>query len=98
MRDIIYTIWLTGVVVIEKEYGGWCNKKKNMGVSVFPVYIAKMNMCHLATWIKRYNLDEDKLWKQIILLKSRVNNPSILSCSSCGALPFGKVFFGLLRL
>jgi hypothetical protein len=61
-----------------------------MGFWVFPVYMANMNMSHLATWIKRYYLDEDKLWKQIILLKSRVNNSNIFSCSSSSVLHFWK--------
>jgi hypothetical protein len=49
-----------------------------------------MNMCLLASWIKRYQLDDNKLWKQVIDYKYNVNNPNIFSCSSLGVLPFGK--------
>jgi hypothetical protein len=65
----------------KKEYGG-------LGIPS----LAKMNMCLLATWIKRYQLDEYKIWKQIIDHKYRVNNPNIFACSSFGASPFWKGF------
>jgi hypothetical protein len=39
-----------------------------------------MNICLLASWVKRYHLDDNKLWKQIIDHKYRVKNPYIFSC------------------
>jgi hypothetical protein len=50
--------------------------------------LSEMNMCLLASWIKRYNLNENKLWKQIIDIKYSVDNPKKISCSSSGASPF----------
>jgi hypothetical protein len=47
-------------------------------------------MCLLASWIKRYHLDNDKLWKQIIDHKYRVDNPNIFYCSTNGVSPFWK--------
>jgi hypothetical protein len=63
----------------KKEYGG-------LGIPS----LAEMIMCLLASWIKRYHLDDDKLWKQIIDQKYRVNNPNIFSCSTAGASPFWR--------
>ena len=49
-----------------------------------------MNLCLLASWIKKYHLDDNKLWKQIIDHKYVVNNPNIFSCSTQGVSPFWK--------
>jgi hypothetical protein len=47
-------------------------------------------MCLLASWVKRYHLDNDKLWKQIIDHKYRVKNPNLFYCLTNGASPFWK--------
>jgi hypothetical protein len=47
-------------------------------------------MCLLATWIKRYNLSEDKIWKSIIDHKYGLEDKNILACSTPGAFPFWK--------
>jgi hypothetical protein len=52
--------------------------------------MAKMNLCLLASWVKRYNLDGNKIWKQIIEHKYRLDDPNIFSCSAIGASPFWK--------
>jgi hypothetical protein len=62
-----------------KEFGG-------LGIPS----LAEMNMCLLASWIRRYHLDNDKLWKQIIDHKYGVNNPNLFYCLISGASPFWK--------
>jgi hypothetical protein len=52
-----------GLVTRKKEFGG-------LGIPD----LSEMNMCLLASWIKRYHLNEDKLWKQIIDNKYNVAN------------------------
>ena len=52
--------------------------------------IADMNLCLLASWIKRYQLHEDKMWKKIIDHKYEVNDPNIFSSSSGNVSPFWK--------
>jgi hypothetical protein len=47
-------------------------------------------MCLLATWIKRYNLAEDKIWKPITDHKYELANKNILACSTPGTSPFWK--------
>jgi hypothetical protein len=47
-------------------------------------------MCLLATWIKRYNLAEDKIWKSIIDHKYGLEDKNILACSTPSASPFWK--------
>jgi hypothetical protein len=44
----------------------------------------------LASWIKRYHLDENKLWKEIIDHKYEVNDSNIFSASANGVSPFWK--------
>jgi hypothetical protein len=52
--------------------------------------LAEMNMCLLASWVKRYHLNHNKLWKQTIDHKNKVNEPNIFSCSPVGTSPFWK--------
>jgi hypothetical protein len=66
-----------GMVSQKKEFGG-------LGIPS----LADMNMCLLASWVKRYHLDNDKLWKQIIDHKYRVDNPNLFYCPTIGASPF----------
>jgi hypothetical protein len=68
-----------GLVAQKKEYGG-------LGVPD----LAELNMCLLASWIKRYQLDNDKIRKQIIDYKYGVDEPNIFCCPSGGASPFWK--------
>jgi hypothetical protein len=39
--------------------------------------LAEMNLCLLATWIKRYKMDGHKFWKQIIDHKYKTDAPNI---------------------
>lgn len=43
-----------------------------------------------ASYIKRYFLDEGKIWKQIIDAKYKTHSPNIFTCPSNGASPFWK--------
>jgi hypothetical protein len=63
------------------------SQKKEFGGLGIPS-LAEMNMCLLASWIKRYHLDNDKLWKQIIDHKYRVNNPNLFYCLASVPSPF----------
>jgi hypothetical protein len=38
-------------------------------------------MCPLASWVKRYHLDTDKIWKRIIDYKYKVDEPNIFLLS-----------------
>jgi hypothetical protein len=52
--------------------------------------LADMNLCLLASWIKRYHLDNHKLWKQIIDHKYKTDSPNIFACPGQGLSPFWK--------
>jgi hypothetical protein len=52
--------------------------------------LAEMNLCLLASWIRRYQLDEHKIWKQIIDHKYRTDAPNIFACPEQGLSPFWK--------
>jgi hypothetical protein len=60
-----------------KEYGGW-------GITD----LDRLNMCLLASWINRYQLSENVIWKQIIDHKYNTSYPNIFCCSEVGASPF----------
>lgn len=49
-----------------------------------------MNICLLASWVKRYNLDKDKLWRQLIDYKYHIDRPRILCSRDVGASQFFK--------
>jgi hypothetical protein len=49
-----------------------------------------MNLCLLASWIKRYQLDGHKLWKQIIDHKYRTQENNVFACPLVSLLPFCK--------
>jgi hypothetical protein len=49
-----------------KEYGG-------LGVP----NLRDLNVCLLVSWIKRYNLDGDKLWRQFLDFKYKTDMPNI---------------------
>lgn len=52
--------------------------------------IRDMNLCLLASWIKKYNVDRDKIWKQITDFKYKTQIPDIFTCPSNIASPFLK--------
>lgn len=45
-----------------------------------------LNICLLASWIKRYNIDNHKMWKQFLDFKYKTENPNIF-CSSTPCFP-----------
>uniref|UniRef100_A0ACD5VCI3 Uncharacterized protein n=1 Tax=Avena sativa TaxID=4498 RepID=A0ACD5VCI3_AVESA len=73
-------------LVSQKEFGG-------LGIPD----LATINRCLLASWIRRYYLDEDKLWKQIVDHKYDINYPNLFCCSEVGASPFLKVVMWAAR-
>jgi hypothetical protein len=50
-------------------------RKANGGLGI--PNIRERNMFLLASWIKRYNIDDNKLWKQIVDFKYDTMNPNI---------------------
>ena len=71
-------------VSMMKEYGG-------LGVP----NLRDLNLCLLASWVKRYNLDSDKMWRQFLDFKYNTDRPNIFYSSSSGASEFFK---GLMRV
>lgn len=49
-----------------------------------------MNICLLASWIKRYHLDSSKLWKEIVDFKYETNSLNIFCCPQDKGSPFWK--------
>jgi hypothetical protein len=51
-----------------------------------------LNICLLASWIKRYSNGDGKLWKGLIDKKYNTANPNIFSCSILNSSKFWKGF------
>uniref|UniRef100_A0A0A9B5C6 Reverse transcriptase zinc-binding domain-containing protein n=1 Tax=Arundo donax TaxID=35708 RepID=A0A0A9B5C6_ARUDO len=64
---------------MRQEYGG-------LGVP----YLRDLNICLLASWIKRYIKDDDKLWKQLIDHKYKSDRPNIFACKDSSSSQFWK--------
>lgn len=67
------------LVSMEQDFGG-------LGIPS----LRDLNICLLANWIKRFNLDSHKLWKNIIDLKYNTASPNIFACSDSITSPFWK--------
>ena len=63
----------------KKEFGG-------LGVPD----LRNLNMCLLASWIQRYNLSDNVLWKNIVYYKYRTHQPNLFCCPNYGTSPFWK--------
>ena len=63
----------------KKEYGG-------LGVPD----LQQLNMCLLASWISRYHLNKESLWRKIVDFKYKTCEPNIFCCPELEASPFWK--------
>jgi hypothetical protein len=61
-------------VSMPKEFGG-------LGVP----NLRDLNLCLLDSWLKRYNLDDNKLWKELLDFKYNTCNPNIFYSKDVGA-------------
>jgi hypothetical protein len=66
-------------VTMKKEYGG-------LGIP----NIRELNLGLLGSWIRRYTLDEKKLWVQLVDCKYNTHNPNIFACREVGTFNFWK--------
>jgi hypothetical protein len=62
-----------------KEFGG-------LGVP----NLRDLNYCLLASWVRRYNVDESKLWRQLIDYKYNTDRPNIFCSNTVGSSSFFK--------
>ena len=60
-----------------KEYGG-------LGIP----NLRNLNISLLASWLKRYNSDREKLWKELLDFKYDTKCPNVLLSSPVGASEF----------
>jgi hypothetical protein len=74
------------LVSMKQEFGG-------LGVQ----NLRDFNLCLLASWIRRYHLDSNKIWRKIVDFKYNLS-PNILWARPNSCSPFGKGSFGLLML
>ena len=59
------------LVCMKKDFGG-------LGIP----NIKDVNMCLLASWLKRYIADDGKIWKTIVDHKYRTSSPNIFACNT----------------
>ena len=62
-----------------KEFGG-------LGIP----NLRDLNICLLSSWLKRYQVDDDKLWKNLIDYKYCTKEPNIFHSNTQGASNFFK--------
>jgi hypothetical protein len=62
---------------MSKEYGG-------LGLP----NLRDLNICLLASWLRRYEQDRNKLWKERLDYKYNTSNVNIFRAKSVGASPF----------
>lgn len=55
--------------------------KKELGGLGIP-NLRDLDVTLLASWIRRFNLDSNRLWKKIINFKYEVDNPNIFACDN----------------
>jgi hypothetical protein len=67
------------LVSMKKEFGG-------LGVP----NLRELNLCLLGSWVSRYCVDRDKIWKNLIDFKYRTCEPSIFTCGDNGVSNFWK--------
>jgi hypothetical protein len=65
------------LVAMEKDFGG-----------LRVPSLRELNLCLLGYWLRRYSLDDGKIWKQLIDYKYKTENPNILCCKDVGASNF----------
>jgi hypothetical protein len=65
------------LVSMKKEFGG-------LGVP----NLRDLNICLLASWVRRYANDSDKTWRQLIDFKYKTSSPNILTCRDAWASSF----------
>jgi len=67
------------VVVQKREMGG-------MGIP----NLQHFNMCLLASWVSRYYLNDNVLWRKIVDFKHKTDKTNLFCCPEIGASPFWK--------
>lgn len=65
------------LLTMKKEFGG-------LGIP----NLADMNLCLLASWVKRHEQGNGKIWKQIVDFKYKNYAPNIFACPTLHASPF----------
>lgn len=73
-------------VAISKEFWG-------MGLP----NLRDLNICLLASWLKRYNQDRSKLWAELIDHKYNTSKVNIFQTRTAGASPFFKGFMWAIQ-
>lgn len=66
-----------------KEFGG-------LGIPS----LRDLNISLLASWLRRYKSDKDKLWKELIDFKYRTMKPNIFLLIQVGVLVFQGLYVG----
>jgi hypothetical protein len=72
-----------------------CMPKEQGGLGI--PYLRDVNICLLASWLKRYNEGEGKIWREIVDAKYKTDKPNIFASSELGSSRFWKGFMWAVR-
>jgi hypothetical protein len=50
--------------------------------------LRELNLCLLGSWVRRYAIDGEKIWKEVIDFKYNTYIPNIFRCKDDGAYNF----------
>jgi hypothetical protein len=50
--------------------------------------IRELNLCLLGSWLRRYSLNDNKIWRQLIDYKYNTTSPNIFTCRELGSSNF----------
>jgi hypothetical protein len=72
-----------------------CMPKSQGGLGI--PYLRDVNICLLASWLKRYINGDGKLWKELVDSKYNTKNPNIFACIDTNSSKFWKGFIWALN-
>jgi hypothetical protein len=87
--QMAHCLWTTSEDKHNYHLVNWrqiCMKKEFGGPGVPD--LRDLNLCLLGSWIRRYAVDKEKIWKILIDFKYNTNKPNIFTCRPNGASNF----------
>jgi hypothetical protein len=89
--QMAYCLWNDDSECHRYHLAGWqhINMEKDFGGLGVP-NLRELNICLLASWVRRYFVDRDKIWKQVVDHKYNTASPNVFTCRDNGASNFWK--------
>jgi hypothetical protein len=89
--QMAHYLWNDGDNVHKYHLASWkqvAMKKEYEGLGIPD--LRELNLCFLGSWIRKYFVDKNKIWRHLVDFKYKTNNPNVLHCKDLGASNFWK--------